>query len=230
MEQKPIKVYYWKIRGKVIYVNHFLAALNVPFEMIHFTSREDWGKKKMEIFPEYPFVNLPMIRDPNKDNKYRAETSAILQYLARTYSPEAGATTLEEAEDIWRYYAAIDDLDTSIKRKFFQFPDIETLKQKITEDKMRVLSKLLLVKNTLAKNEWMFKNRFTYVDVQVAGFAEFMLAFEKEFNFEFFSEDERKVFVGHMEKVYAKEGIKKWRSSDQFFVKPFVPPQMTPWK
>ena len=70
MNLKPVEVYYWRIRGKGVFVKHFLAALDVPFNITHFDTPESYYKFKKELSVDFPLVNIPLIRDPNNENKY----------------------------------------------------------------------------------------------------------------------------------------------------------------
>ena len=230
MDLQPIQVYYWKMRGRGSIINHFLAALNVPFEVNYFTAPPEWIKKKMEILPTYPLANLPLIQDPNNGGQYVAESGAIMQYLARNYGPEAGATSLEEVEQIWELFNCLLDLNVAIARPLFQVSDAEAFKEKLDAGKMRVKSKLALLENVLSKDDWLFKNRFTFADALLGFMTEVVLAFEKDFAFEYLTEGQRKALSGHLDRLLALEGVKKWRASDKFFEKPYIARSYTFWK
>ena len=230
MELKPIEVWYWQIRGKGTVVTDFLSALNVPFTLNNFASFEAYPEFKMKVAKEYPFVNLPMIRDPNHGNNYMAETDAILQYLARTYKAETGVTSLDELPEFLTLQGAMSDSSLGIIiRNIFSAKTKEELKEKVLAVRPKFAMKMGILENILKSNDWMFKNRFTYLDVKMGLFTEWLTTMETELDFEFLTKSERELFLKHMKRVQEVEGIKKWRASDKFFARPFSPPSMTTW-
>ena len=225
MELKPIEIWYWRIRGKGTYITDFLSALNVPFTVNYFDfdKMEEYGKWKMGVFQEYPYVNLPTIRDPNNGNKYLAETNAILQYLAQQYKADAGATSLDEMNELMVLNGLLDDLSMhAVVRHLFSSKTKDELKEKIMSSKQRCGLKLKTLESLLSDNEWVFKNRFTYLDVKLANFTEWLTTMETELDFQYLAESERKTLLAHMNKTTAVDGLQKWRSSDKFFARPFL--------
>ena len=230
MELKPVEVWYWKIRGKGTLITDFLAALNVPFTLNSFQEMEVYGKFKMEVLKEYSSVNLPLIRDPNNGNKYVAETSAILQYIANQYKQDAGASSIEELPDFLILKGAIEDCFTGVlSRNLYGSKEKELLKEKVLATRARHAIKWGNFEKMLETNDWLFKNRFTYLDVMFATMIEILTTMETELDFKYFTESERKSFLAHMNRLTDIEGVKKWRNSDKFSKRPYAPPSMAAW-
>ena len=230
MELKPIEVWYWHIRGKGTVVTDLLSSMNVPFTLNSFTSMEDYQKFKTEVAKDYAYVNLPMIRDPNHGNNYLAETDAILHYLTKTYKPESGVNNLDELPEFMTLNGVVEDtLNGLFVRTIFSVKCKDVLKEKILASKPRFALKLATLENILKSKDWLFKNRFTFLDVKMGTMVEWLTTMENELKFEVLSTSQREVFIKHMKRVEQVEGIKKWRASDKFFARPFSPPTMAAW-
>ena len=229
MSKTPIEVYYWKVRGIGTRVNHFLAALDLPFNVNNPTGFEDWGKQKAELMKNgFHLANLPMIKDPNNGNVHKAETHAILMYLAQKYKPETGPT-MEELPDFMAHEGVLKDIYIRVAPSVYTSKTKEEIKTKIDAVKPRMLSKFGFLEKTLSSNDWLFANRFTYLDVVLANLTELIFAMEKELNIDFYNEATRVVLSKHMDRVYSMEGVKKWRSSEKFSLRPFFPLSFCPW-
>ena len=230
MELKPVEVWYWKIRGKGTVVTDFLSALNVPFTLHSFEGMTAYPEFKMKVAKEYPFVNLPMIRDPNHGNKYLAETNSILQYLAQTYKADTGFKSLDEYPEFMTISGAIADTFMGVLTKhIFSSKTKEELKENVMASRARFGMKMSNFMNSLKASDWLFGNRFTYLDVIFGFFTEWLTTMETELGFEFLTNSEREIFLKHMKRVQQVEGIKKWRQSEGFFTRPFSPASMTVW-
>jgi glutathione S-transferase len=231
MDKKPIELFYWKIRGKGCNITHLLSALDLPFTYKQFTfdNREEYVNLKTSLMQgEYPLANLPMIRDPNNGNKYQAETNAIMMYLVQKYKPEA-APTLEELPDFMAHEGLVEDLAKALVTPSFSATDKEEYKKKVLASKDRHVSKFMNLAKNINSSGWVFKGRFTYLDVRLAYFTEILIAFEKELDADFAGEEAKKALVAHHEKVYAMGSIQKWRSSEQFVERPFLPAMFAKW-
>ena len=176
----------------------------------------------------FPLVNLPYIKDPNNGDKLLAETQALLMYIAQKYGPAAGPT-FEEMPDFMAMNGVVHDLIMGIMMPSYTGSSLEDVKNKVLQSRDRFASKMVLLENLFKSDDWLFKNRFTFIDIHMALFTEILVLMEKELEFEYLSEGKRTVFSAHMDRVYNQEGIKKWRSSDKFQVRPFLAP-FAQWK
>ena len=231
MSLKPIDVFYWKFRGRGSGINHLLAALDVPFNSVQYTfeEKQKYGELKMKLLAgEYPLANLPMIKDPNNGDCYHAETNAIMMYLAQKYRPDA-APTMEELSDFMTHQGLVDDLLMALLLPNFSSPDKDAFKKKVMDRKDRQKSKFMYLAKTLSTTGWLFKGRFTYLDVALAYYSEIMLAWEKDLEADYAGEEARKALSAHRDKVFAMEGVKKWRSSEKFVERPFFAPSFSQW-
>jgi glutathione S-transferase len=220
METKPIELHYWSLRGRGTLVSHFLSYLKIPFNYNRITNHEEWKKEKSEIIKTFPLVNLPYIKDPNNNDKLISETQAILYYLAHNFKPETGPSH-EELADFMMINGMVHDMTMGVGMSISKATTKEEIPEKVSENKDRFKSKLMMLENVFESGEWLFKNRFTFLDINFALFTELMVAMESELEFEFFTENQRKLLSSHMERVYSQEGIQKWRNSSEFSARPF---------
>ena len=176
----------------------------------------------------YPLANLPMITDPNNGDKHLAESTAILQYVAQMYKPEAGPT-IEELSDFMCVLGNTKDIQMAITMPAFTCKDVETFKEKIGAAKVKHASKLNYYEIALKSSNWVFGNRVTYLDFLIADMTEKLIAMETDLKIELFSESQRPVMTQHMERVLNLEGVKEWRASDKFMARPFYPSAFAVW-
>ena len=226
MNYKAIELSYWDIRGLNSTILHFISYTKVPFNFTQYALPKDMGlwqaKKASHMEGGYPLANLPMITDPNNGGKHLVESSAILQYLAQMYKPEAGPK-MEEFADFLCVLGCVKDLTMAFVLPLFSTPDLPAYIDKVTEAVTKHAGKLNFYEATLKTNDWIFGNRVTFLDFIISDNTEKMLAMEKDFKKDLFTASQRVALTKHMERVNNLSGVKEYRLSDKFVSRPFHP-------
>jgi glutathione S-transferase len=209
MESKPIELFYNTLHNKTFVVARFLTFLNIPFKSKIYDPQkpEEWNKDKTELLKTFPLTNLPYMKDSNND-KLIAETQAMMFYLAQKYKPEAGPS-YEEVPDFMAMNGAVHDVSTGFMMEMCKATTINEIIEKISDSRKKFLGKLEMWEKLLEKEDWLFGNRFTFIDVNLAFFTEMALEMEIGVGAEYYSENQRKLLKAHMERVYQTEGVKK---------------------
>ena len=231
MNLKSIELSYWDIRGLNSTVVHFINYAKVPYNFTQYALPKDmgiWQAKKASLMKGgYPLANLPMITDPNNEGKHLTESSAILQYLAQQYKPEAGPV-LEEFADFLCVLGSLKDLTMALVLPLFAVADLQTYIDKVTEAATKHAGKLNSYEATLKTSDWIFGDRVTYLDFLASDLTEKLLAMEKDFKKDLFTASQRVALTKHMERVNNLSGVKEYRLSDKFVARPFHP-SFTVW-
>ena len=227
-KQTPIELYYWKVRGRGSLVAQYLAYLKVPFTYTRYTDPAAWVAKKTELMKGgYQFPVIPFIQDHAK-GKTVGNSRAILHHLAINYGTDSGFKDLSELPAFEDRYQTAMDLMMAVTTPCLT-KDVEAIKKKLSAayGAMRLNIRMASFVKHLESSDWAFGDRFTYIDVLASDMTELITAQTEELEIEVLKKEDLAILQKHMRRVHSIPQIKAFRESENFDVRPFMPPSFS---
>jgi glutathione S-transferase len=211
MENQPVTLGYWKIRGLAQPIRFLLEYANVAYKEVLYEqgdgpefSRECWLSEKFNLGLDFP--NLPYFFDG--DLKI-TESSAILRYIVKKWCPELQGKTNEDFARVEMLYGILGDIKSCATMHCYRTGNVDQLKND-------VYPRLEAVGKFLANNKFLVGDYVTYVDFIFYELCE-LIAFIT--NNEIY--EKYPTLKSYKENVESLERIREYIGSERFMAKPF---------
>ena len=225
MEQTPVELHYWKIRGLGQMIVTLLEYMNVPYNYTQYTKMEDFmalKTKKME--GGYLDLDLPMIIDPNNKDLHLSQSQAVMFYLANQYMKSLAPQTVEEYPEFMKIYSFATDLSRGMTTPAYKNKVMADF-QKSVEGTMKWYKfKIAFFVNLVDNGKWIMGDKLTVNDFIVAETIERMATLQTELKMELATPEQFKVLKAYLDRFNSLPRIKAFRESERYLKRPFNSP------